>query len=460
MSANNMKISANPKYSIVGSGVSGKALASLAAASGARTFVTEKGPVKDETRGFFKKLGIGFEENGHTERALEADALVLSSGIPPSAGLVEKAAKKGIAIIGELDFVASHLKGRIIGVTGSNGKTTTTALAGRLLSEAGFHTAVAGNIGTPIAECAFEEPEWIVAELSSFQLYWAHRFRIDIPVLTNIAPDHLDWHGTIEDYIAAKLKIFSLARPGATGICQEGDMTRFDETPRPAMEVFPLCKGSLKGPLRDKGVLLTENACYFLKGNRRKLLFSFGDVSLVGFHNIENAAMASAAAALAGVPEKGIARSLSGFRPLPHRCEKIAEIDGITYVDDSKGTNVAATSTALHSMRGPLVVILGGKGKGEAYGPLAEAVARNAVAAVLMGEEQDRIASALQKQGFRAFSRAGSMEEAVMDARNLAASGTTVILSPACTSWDMYENYEARGDHFKAVVSSLHGGSS
>lgn len=455
------KISKVKKYTIIGAGVSGKSIAHLARACGADVFVSEKGPIKEDTRQFLRRLGATFEEGGNTTEALEADSLVLSSGVPPTAEIVEKARLRKIPVIGELDFVARHIKGRVIGVTGSNGKTTTTALAGHILAHAGYETTVAGNIGTPLAECAFREYDWIVAELSSFQLYWAREFKIDIPIVTNIAPDHLDWHGNLNDYIAAKIKIFSLARGKSAGICQERDVKRIREITGIAdFKLFPLKKGTLNAAQTESGILLTEEACYLLRENRRIPLFSVDDIPLVGSHNRENAAMASAAAVLAGIDNMEIAKSLKTFVPLPHRCEKVAEIGGITYVDDSKGTNVAATVTALSSIKGPLVVILGGKGKGEEYGPLAEAVARYTVASILMGKEKDRIAKALQKIGYESFCKVDTMEEAVESATKRASPGTTVILSPACTSWDMYENYKARGEHFKQIVRSMDGGSS
>ncbi|MGC9371874.1 MAG: UDP-N-acetylmuramoyl-L-alanine--D-glutamate ligase [Thermovirgaceae bacterium] len=445
---------------IVGAGVSGKALVALAAGLGAKVFVTDKGPVNEKTRCFFQHRGIAFEEKGHTRKALECDALVLSSGVPPSAKPVVEAARRSIPVIGELDFVADHLKGGIIGVTGSNGKTTTTALTGRILADGGFKTAVAGNIGSPLAECAFGEHDWIVAELSSFQLYWARDFRIDLAVLTNIAPDHLDWHGSLDDYVAAKMKIFTLARRGSPGICQDADAAGVLRVSRPrALEILPLRRDDGSGTVGDTdGIFLSEGNCRLYRNGCPVFLFPFKDVPLVGSHNIENAAMAAATAAMAGAKSTGIAESIAAFKPLPHRCEKVATIHGITYVNDSKGTNVAAASAALDSIQGPIVVILGGKGKGEDYGPLAEAVLRNARAAVLIGEEKDRIASSLLAHGYRTFSMATTMEDAVKAAAKMAPPNATVLLSPACTSWDMYENYRARGEHFQQIVWSLGGG--
>jgi UDP-N-acetylmuramoylalanine--D-glutamate ligase len=456
------KVLAGKNMTIVGAGVSGKALAALAADLGAKVFVTDMGPVSSKTRRFFEHRGIAFEEKGHTHKALECDALILSSGIPPSAKPVVEAERRSIPVIGELDFVADHLKGRIIGVTGSNGKTTTTALTGRILADGGFKTAVAGNIGNPLAECAFGEYDWIVTELSSFQLYWARDFEIDLAVLTNIAPDHLDWHGSFDDYVTTKMKIFTLARHGSPGICQAADAAGVLRVSRSrTLEIIPLQKDDGRGTLGDTGgIFLSEGKCVLFRNGRAVFLFSFKDVPLVGSHNIENAAMASAAAAMAGVKSTGIAKSIAAFKPLPHRCEKVATINGITYVDDSKGTNVAATSAALDSIQGPIVVILGGKGKGEDYGPLAEAVVRNAQGAVLIGEEKDRIASSLLTHGYRTFFMAATMEDAVKTAGDMAPPNATVLLSPACTSWDMYENYKARGEHFKQIVKNLREGSS
>jgi UDP-N-acetylmuramoylalanine--D-glutamate ligase len=300
-----------------------------------------------------------------------------------------------------------------------------------------------------------------VAELSSFQLYWARDFGIDLAVLTNIAPDHLDWHGSLDDYVAAKMKIFTLARRGSPGICQDADAASVLRASRSrALEILPLRRDDGSGTVgHTDGIFLSEENCRLYRNGHPVFLFSFKDVPLVGSHNIENAAMAAAAAAMAGTKCTKIAESIAAFKPLPHRCEKVATINGITYVDDSKGTNVAAASAALDSIQGPIVVILGGKGKGEDYGPLAEAVVRNARAAVLIGEEKDRIASSLLAHGYRTFSMSTTMEGAVKAAANMAPQNATVLLSPACTSWDMYKNYKARGEHFRQIVGSLGGGS-
>ncbi|MFP4481217.1 MAG: glutamate ligase domain-containing protein, partial [Thermovirgaceae bacterium] len=265
----------------------------------------------------------------------------------------------------------------------------------------------------------------------------------------------------LDEYIASKMKIFTLARQQSQGICQEADVpAALNATASRTLEILPLLKNDAKGTTgMTDGIFLSEKDCLLRRKGHLVSLFSFEDVPLVGSHNIENAAMASAAAVLAGAQHAGIRESITVFEPLPHRCEKVADINGITYVNDSKGTNVTATSTALDSIQGPIVVILGGKGKGEDYGPLAEAVARNAQGAVLIGKEKDHIASALLAKGYKSFSIATTMEEAVGKAGDMASPNTTVILSPACTSWDMYENYKARGEHFKQIVRTMGRGS-
>jgi UDP-N-acetylmuramoylalanine--D-glutamate ligase len=451
------------RFTVIGGGVSGTGLALLANGLGVEVFVSEeRSELPAEGAERLKEAGIEWEMGGHSSRAFDTDALLLSSGIPPDARCVREAEKLGIPVVGELDFVVPHLRGRLVGVTGSNGKSTLTALIGHLLKKSGLKVAVGGNIGEAASSFAGESFDHIVLELSSFQLHRAHDLKCAVAVATNRAPDHIDWHGSREAYFAAKTRLFSLQDSRGWAVAQDRDA-----------EVL-----GLKGPKLERTVVLSwterpESAAagHILMGEdaavlrtrlkegeeEERLLFRYADTSLLGRHNLENVAMAFTAARLAGadVPAERAREFLGDFSPLPHRCELVGTLGGVTYVDDSKGTNVAASATALSSIDGRKVVILGGKGKGEDYAPLAEAVAREADAAVLMGAEKDRIASALRERGFSAVSVAGDMEEAVCTARRLARPGMVILLSPACTSWDMYESYKKRGEHFRAVFQSL-----
>jgi len=402
-----------------------------------------------------KNAGIEWEVKGHTERAFETDALLLSSGIPPLAPCVVEAGRRGLPVVGELDFVVPHIKGRIVGVTGSNGKSTLTALCGHILQKSGFKVGVGGNIGDAASLFTTERFDCVVLELSSFQLHWAHNLKSAVAVVTNLAPDHIDWHGSYEAYVAAKAKILSLQDDSGWGIIQDRDSEALKVT-RPEKSVALNWNERLESKAAGH-IFMGETAAFLRLNGKERLLFRYHDTSLLGNHNLENVAMALAAAHLLDVDIPGVEAGniLTGFQPLPHRCELAGTIDGVTYVDDSKGTNVAASITAMTSIKGRKVVILGGKGKGEDYGLLAEAVKNEADAAVLIGEEKDRIESALRDAGFDAISKVGDMEAAVSEARRSARPGMVVLLSPACTSWDMYENYKKRGEHFCAIVKNL-----
>lgn len=435
------------KISIIGAGVSGSELALLAARLGGVVFVSDCGEIAEDKKTLFTEAGITWEESANTDRALDADLMVISSGISPDVPVVKQAVEKNIPVYGELDFVYPYLNGKIIAVTGSNGKTTTASMIGFFLTELGYNCLTGGNIGNAIAKAAGTDYEYIVLELSSFQLYWAKRFSTDVSVVTNLAPDHIDWHGSYENYVAAKANIVSLLTEGGMAIYQERDRRNLY-----AEGGLPLSWTELG---QMDGIYMDEAAgCAWLRlrGMASKL-FDFKNVKLLGKHNLENTAMATAALSCCGITVPSCL--LPTYTPPGHRCAYAGESRGITFVDDSKGTNVAASITAMSSLPNRKVVILGGKGKGEDYAPLAEAVKEHASWAVLLGAEKERIAAALDTAGFAAYSFAADMDRAVEEAYGKAEAGETVLLSPACTSWDMYPNYGARGDHFARVAAEI-----
>ncbi len=447
------------RVSVIGAGISGAGLARLAHRLGAQVFVSDEKKLQDQSLvALFQSHGIEWEDGGHTPRLFEADYILVGSGISPNAKPVTESNRRNIPVIGELDFISPFLRSRIIGVTGSNGKSTTTALAGYLLQKAGFSAEVAGNIGKSLADFAFVQRDFLVVELSSFQLHWNTRFACDLAMVTNLAPDHIDWHGSYEEYIRAKAKILSTQSPGGFAIVQETERSvLFGDREDDAHEVLAFSWNGMQSS-HGRKLLADEKACHVLfrdETGAEELLFSFDDVPLIGKHNMENAAFA--AGAIRMLTGKGIMRGplFSGFKGLAHRCEFVANIRGVTYVDDSKGTNVAASATALRSLTGPKIVILGGQGKGEEYAPLAEAVKSEAVAAVVLGAEKERIVKALNEAAFPHIHEVSSMEEAVQTASTLAFPQSTVLLSPACTSWDMYPNYKKRGEHFQQLVLAL-----
>jgi UDP-N-acetylmuramoylalanine--D-glutamate ligase len=432
------------KITVVGAGVSGCALAVFAAENGSEVFVTDRSAdLSDEKKKLFQKYSIKWETGGHTERCTDCGLMVVSSGVSPASEAVSLAEQKNVPVVGELDFLAPYLKGKIIAVTGTNGKTTCTSLIGHILKSNGLDAVTAGNIGEPLAAQAGKKHDALVLELSSFQLSWNNCLKPDVSVLTNLAPDHINWHGSYENYIAAKCRIFLPKSGECFAVTHQCDACRVPA----GRTVCVLGTGEHAISIDGSDVLL---AC----GGRRRVLFHKKSLSLIGAHNLENAAMSAAAAVLA-FPDVDPDRNLSQFHSLPHRCERVAEKNGVLYVDDSKGTNVAAVITALHSITGPKVIILGGQGKGESYDALAEAVKEQTTAAVVIGSEADRIIESLQQHGFKNWYRAADMAEAVKKCSELAHRGDIVLLSPACTSWDMYHNFEERGDHFAALVRQL-----
>ncbi len=429
------------KITVVGAGVSGKALAHWAKDQGAQVFVTDRKEIDADTCSDLAQAGIAWESGGHSVGCCHCDRMILSSGIGPHSEAVVMAQQRGIPLMGEIDFLAPYLTGRLIAVTGTNGKTTVTSLIGHLLRSNGLDAAVVGNIGEPLAHCAGRRYDAVAMELSSFQLYWNRTLTPHTAVVTNLAPDHLDWHGTFEHYQSSKGHVFGRPSGGCWAIVQDRDRSLVPPG------------GSLCTLGGSQGVRISWNSdevTLHLEESRRKL-FSRGQLKLLGRHNLENAAMACAAVALT-FPELDPSAGLEDFSPLPHRCQLVGRWRSVTYVDDSKGTNVASTCTALQGLEGPKVVILGGQGKGETYDLLAQVVKDRARAAILLGAESAAIEKSLIEEGYRSYHRVDSMEEAVQRAIALAQPGDTVLLSPACTSWDMYRNYGERGNHFSSLV--------
>ncbi|MBQ9419686.1 MAG: UDP-N-acetylmuramoyl-L-alanine--D-glutamate ligase [Synergistaceae bacterium] len=443
------------KISVIGAGVSGQGLALLARELGAQVFVSEKKQLTNETKELFTKNNIKFEEGGNTSRAFDADEILISSGISPKSEILIEAHKLGAKLTGELDYVLPKIKAKnLICVTGSNGKSTVTSLTGHILNRAGLKAGTGGNLGTASSTFTKENFDVVVLELSSFQLARAkNNLRSSVSIVTNIAPDHIDWHGSFENYVEAKSRVLSLRDPDGWGIIQDRDV----EILNASGKLIALSWNELPSHNTTGKIFMDENsqaAFLTLEGTREKL-FDFSDTTLIGSHNLENVAMCLCAARLLGVDISNVKFLLEGFKPLPHRCENAGTVNGVQYIDDSKGTNVAATITAMTSIKGRKIIILGGQGKGEDYEPLAEAVKANCNFAVLIGEEAPKIQNALEKSGFNNFKRASTMEEAVKISAGLASPGMVVLLSPACTSWDMYKSYKARGEHFCKIVKEI-----
>lgn len=385
----------------------------------------------------------------------DVDLLVRSPGVPWEAPLVASARAAGMEIIGELELAYRLLvTDRLVAVTGSNGKSTTTALLGEMFRAAGEEVVVGGNIGVALTSVVRQlTPRTVVVtEVSSFQMEDAVAFRPRVAVLLNLAPDHLDRHGSAEAYYDLKWRLFANQGAGDVAVLNADDAATAARGLPPAEETLYFSLQSLPEP----GIgLEQEEITYRLRGEAGRLLRA-REVRLPGPHNLANAMAAAGAALAMSLPASAIGEALRTFEGLPHRLEFVAEIDGVRYVNDSKATNVASARTALASFDNPIVLIAGGKSKGEDFAPLAEAARGRVRIAVLYGAAQEALAQAFE--GLVPYERAATVEEAVGVAAAASRRGDVVLLSPACTSWDQYPDFEARGDDFKRCLRELQEG--
>lgn len=393
--------------------------------------------------------GVSVEWGRHDlDRIRGAAAVVVSPGVPPSAPAVAAARAAGIEVLAELDIAARAIApARLIVVTGTNGKSTTTALIGHLLTAAGRSTVVGGNIGRPLIEFAGADtrPEWAVVEASSFQLHDAPRLTPAIGVLTNLAPDHQDRYSSMADYYADKRLLFRNASQHSVWVLNADDL--------PALELA----GGVAGRRRGFSVRAAADAWW---DAARDLLILDGEellprerLPLLGDHNVANALAAALAAAAAGVERTAIARALTTFRGLPHRMEEVREVGGVLWINDSKATNVASTAVALRAMKRPFVLIAGGRHKGDPYTPLLPLLAPRCRAVVAYGEAGPLAARDLAGPcPTRVVAR---FDAAVREAHELTRPGDAVLLSPACSSFDQFASYEERGETFRRLVAAL-----
>jgi len=442
--------------SVLGLGESGVAAARLALAKGGEVYVSDRrveSPVA--ARGDqLRELGATVELGGHDlERVAGSDSVVVSPGIPPDAPVLSALRDGGVRWISEPEFAFHFLHGSLIAVTGTNGKTTTAALTAHLLRHAGVEVGLGGNIGAafgpPASELALLDPapKWFVVELSSFQLADIVDFKPTIGVVTNLAPDHLDRYAGVEAYYADKARLFDNASPESRWVLngdQESVEALAGEAPGSRYRF------STSGAYDADAFLQDGMLCLKEEGSETPLLPQ-ADLPLLGRHNAANALAATLAVHLAGVPSQGVAEGLVDFQPLPHRLEPVGDALGLRWVNDSKATNVAATVGALESLAGPMVLLLGGKDKGEDLSSLKGSLHSGIRGVVLFGEARHRMAKALEgSTALRVVE--GSFEDAVGMGTAMAEEGDTLLLSPACSSFDMFPNYEARGSRFAALA--------
>lgn len=443
---------------VVGAARSGLAVAGLLVRAGATVFLTERAAIAVETQADLTRQGIAFEEKGHTARALEADLFVVSPGVPDTADLMVEAARRDIRICSELEVASWFCEAPIVAVTGSNGKTTTTTLIGHVFNHAGRTTWVAGNIGTPFSGIVEQvsEQDIVVLEVSSFQLDHARRFRPRVAIQLNITPDHLDrYDHDFEAYARAKLRLCQAQGPGDVVVYNRDDerLAAFAATLCPGEGPEPLAI-TLQSPLRTDTAFVRDGSLIVRLHDTEEHLMRAEELALKGRHNLYNSLAAAVAARVMEVRSDLVRDSLQSFEGVPHRLETVRELEGVRYVNDSKATNVNAVWYALESMRERIILIAGGRDKGNDYEPLKALVRDKVRAVIAIGESAAIVESQLGPCAEQSF-RARSMAEAVQVAKLMAKPGEVVLLSPACASFDQFENYEHRGDTFRRLVADL-----
>jgi UDP-N-acetylmuramoylalanine--D-glutamate ligase len=445
------------KISILGAGESGTGAAVLAKKKGFEIFLSDNGKIAPEYREVLKKFEIDFEEGGHTaEKVLDASEIIKSPGIPGTVPIVMEAVKRKIPVISEIEFAGRFTKAKKICITGSNGKTTTTMLIYRILKDAGLHAALAGNVGKSFAMQVAESKhdfDYYMLEISSFQLDGMFEFKADIAILTNITPDHLDrYDNKFEHYINSKLRILQNMTDHDAFIYVEDDpVTKAEVKKRKVIPAkYPV---TLKNAPKEQGAWLEGNKM-IIKTNKNKFDMTIEELALQGKHNVYNSMAAAVTANLLAIRKESVKQSLSGFENLPHRLEYVANVHGITFINDSKATNINSTWYALEQMDAPTVWIAGGQDKGNDYSQLMSLVQQKVKAIVCLGKDNSKLHEAFGDV-VNTMVDAASADEAVMLAYELAKKGDIVLLSPACASFDLFDNYQDRGDQFKNAVRAL-----
>jgi len=443
----------NKRVLVVGLARTGIATALFCAARGARVTATDARSENEfgTTIDPLHSAGVLLDLGGHRQELLqETDLIIPSPGVPADAPFLQAARAKGITIWSEIELASRFLKGRLIGITGSNGKTTTTSLIEHVLRSAGFPTLLAGNIGTPLISCVEQSSDKTitVTELSSFQLELIETLRPNISLFLNLTPDHLDRHHTLESYAAAKARIFENQTEADSAVLNADDPGTTPYAPaKPQVYWF-----SRKQRVHQ-GAFVACNEILFRREGIEEPVLKLADIPLAGAHNVENVLAAVAATRLTGAVPAAIAKGVRSFAGVEHRLEFVAEIAGVRYYNDSKATNVDATLKALDAFPRRILIILGGKDKGSDYTLLREPLREKAVLALLIGAAAGKIEK--QIAGNVAIEQAETLERAVETAAHAARAGDVVLLAPACASFDQFENYEHRGRVFKELVHQL-----
>lgn len=451
-----MKIESK-RVMVVGMALSGVEAAKYLSKHGAMVTLCDK--KEDEALGpemlELKGLDIQVKTGGNPESVEGYELLVLSPGVPTDLPFIKDAREKGIEVIGELELAYHASSGKHIAITGTNGKTTTTALTGEIFKNAGRKTFVVGNIGIPAISVSdlSDENTYHVTEVSSFQLETIRDYRPDTAAILNVTPDHLNRHGSLGNYIEAKKRIFMNMNRGQIVLNYDNETTRRigEEINCDALEVLYF---SAAGPLAE-GVFVKDGWIVVGKGGKERNICRTKDIFIPGRHNLENALAAAAISACHGIEPEIIKRSLMSFEGVEHRIEFVQEIRGVKYYNDSKGTNPDASMKAIEAFDCPIVLIAGGMDKGSDFKSFIDSFKGQVKEMILLGETSEQLRRTALKAGFQKTFMVKDMASAVLRARQTAEEGDCVLLSPACASWDMYKSYEHRGRDFKECVRKL-----
>lgn len=439
---------------VLGAGESGVGAAILAKSKGMDVFVSDAGKISDKYRDILLQREIPFEEGKHTEeRIMKADMAVKSPGIPPTAPMVRKLTEKGIPVVSEIEFAGFYTTAKMICITGSNGKTTTTMLTYHILQKAGLDVGLAGNVGQSLALQVAENPhDYYVIELSSFQLENMYDFKAHVAVILNITPDHMDrYDNSMELYTAAKFRILQNQTKDDYFIYWLGDPIITEQVRHIQSEARRLPFSEFAKP---EAAAWTEDGIIHFRTPQEIWEIPRDSLSLKGLHNLYNSMAAGLSASTLDIRPEITENALSDFEAVEHRLEFVREVEGVRWINDSKATNVNSTWYALESMTTPTVLILGGKDKGNDYSEILPLVKEKVKAIVCMGVDNAKL-MAFFKDEVPEIRDCHSLEEAVSECKRLSAPGDTVLLSPCCASFDLFTSYEDRGKKFKSAVMEL-----
>ncbi len=439
---------------VIGGGESGAGAAVLAQMKGMDVWLTDMGKIASKYKELLNKHGIAWEEGQHTEaKVLAADEIIKSPGVPDTVPMIVKAKRKNIPIISEIEFAGRYTNAKMVCITGSNGKTTTTLLTYHILQKAGLNVGLAGNIGNSLAlQVATEQHDVYVIELSSFQLDNMYEFKANVAVLLNITPDHLDrYDNKMENYAASKFRIMQ-------NQTHEDAFIYWQDDPIVAAQIKQMQTEARILPFSanddDKHAAYIENGVMKFDIDGKHWEIPRAQLSLKGLHNVYNSMAAGISATILDIKDDVIRKALSDFEAVEHRLEYVRTVGGVTYINDSKATNVNATWYALESMTEPTVLILGGKDKGNDYSEIEEFVKKKVKAIVCLGVDNTKLHNFFDGK-VPVITDAHSMPECIEKCRQLATKGDTVLLSPCCASFDLFKNMEDRGGQFKNCVRNL-----